>query len=261
MDVKAKGIIEVLENIAPLNLQEGWDNSGLQIGDKNEIITGILLVMDITDKSIDYAIENNLNFIISHHPFFFEGVKCIDFSGYKGNLIKKIIDNNIVIYSSHTCLDKAEFGVNQVLAEKFELTNIETLEDKSDEDEFGIIGDFEHDFDKLLEIVKSITPIEYVNFYGVKKDKIKKVVILGGSGSFLLDKCKELDCDCLITSDIKHHDGQKAYESGILLIDLMHYYSEVPVLNMLQENLEKIFRNMDVKIFDDPVYLLNKDLR
>lgn len=256
MDVRAKEIIEVIENIAPVDLQECWDNSGLQIGNTEEIIKGILFVMDVTDKSIEYAIKNNLNFIISHHPLFFEGVKSIDFSNYKGNLIKSIIENNLVIYSSHTCLDKAEFGVNQVLAQLFELNNVEKLEDY-EENNIGVIGDFNRSLDDLVKIIKGITPIQNVNFYGHKKDKIDKVGVIGGSGSSGIELCVKIGCDCLITSDIKHHDGQRAYENDILLIDIQHFYSEYPVLSMLKENMERIFRSMEIKIFKEPVYLIN----
>lgn len=256
MDVKAKEIIEVIENIAPVELQECWDNSGLQIGDSEEIINGILFVMDVTDKSIDYAIKNNLNFIISHHPLFFEGVKSINFSNYKGNLIKKIIENNVVIYSSHTCLDKAEFGVNQVLAQLFKLSDVKKLADY-EENNIGVIGKFDGSLNDLVKIIKDITPIQNVNFYGRKKDHINKIGVIGGSGSSGIDLCVRLGCDCLITADIKHHDGQKAYENEILLIDIQHFYSEYPVLNMLKDNMERIFRNIEIKIFNEPVYLIN----
>lgn len=262
MDVKAKGIIDVLETIAPLNLQEDWDNSGLQVGDINQVVKGILLVVDLTDKAVDYAIEKGLNLIISHHPFIFSGIKQIDFGSYKGRLIKKLIDNEILVYSSHTSLDKADFGVNQVLGNLFNLQNMKTLLYMEETEEvFGVIGDFNGSVKDLVSKISNISPIEDVNFYGKAKDHISRVMIIGGGGAFALNTCKDLGGDCLITGDAKHHDGQDAYEKDLLLVDLNHFYSELPVLTMLKNKLEKIFRCMEIEIYSDPVFLLNNKIK
>ena len=91
MDVSAKNIIDLIEEYAPKNTQELWDNSGLQVGDINSSVNSILIAMDITDKCIDYAIDKGINFIITHHPFIFSPIKNIDFNSYNGNLVRKII--------------------------------------------------------------------------------------------------------------------------------------------------------------------------
>lgn len=255
MNVKAKDIIELIEKIAPEDSQVEWDNSGLQIGDKNLEITGVLLALDITDKSVDYAIKSGYNFILSHHPLFFSDVKSIDFSTYRGKLIRKIIENNLFIYSAHTNLDASDKGVNTELAKRLDLKNVQKFSEYIDGEEIGIIGDFlENDFNDLLNSLKKLSKPNNLKVYGVVKEKVKRVAVIGGSGSFGIDLAKSLGADCLITGDVKHHDGQRAYEEDIILIDLGHYYSEFPVLNFLKNYLRKELNNLEMDIFSNPVY-------
>lgn len=257
MNVIAKDIIDLIEKIAPEDSQVEWDNSGLQIGDRNLEINGVLLVLDITDKSVDYAINNGYNFLLSHHPLFFSDLKSIDFSTYKGNLIKKIIENNLFIYSAHTNLDASDRGVNFELANKIGLKNIQKFSEYIDGEEIGVIGDFpEKNFDELVENLKKLSKSNHLKIYGTVKENIEKVGVIGGSGSFGINLAKSLGADCLITGDVKHHDGQRAYEEDLIVIDLGHYYSEFPVLNFLKKYLSKELSNLKMEIFSDPVYFI-----
>lgn len=252
MTVTGKNIINIVEDIAPPILQEEWDNSGLQIGDINKEVGGVLMVMDVSDKSVDYAIDNNIDMIISHHPFLFTDLKSIDFSSYKGHLIEKIIKNDLLIYSAHTNLDRADLGVNKVLGEKIGLENIEFFSDYF-EDEIGVFGDSNLSFEGLIEKIKSLGDKNPI-VYGEAPKSFKKVGVIGGTGSFGIDLAKKLNLDILLTSDVKHHDGQKAYEEGICLINIGHFYSEFPVLFRLKEIIKKEYEDLRILIFDNPVF-------
>lgn len=100
--MKISDIIEKIEQIAPLNLQESFDNSGLQVGDTEQVATGVLLTLDITEAVIDEAIERCCNFVVSHHPLLFHGVKRISNGSWIERIITKAIKNDIVLYSVHT---------------------------------------------------------------------------------------------------------------------------------------------------------------
>ena len=258
MSVKAKKIIDLIELIAPENLQAEWDNSGLQIGDIKNEIHGILLCIDITDKAVDFAMKNNLNLILSHHPLFFSEIKSIDFSTYKGNLIKKIIDNDLFIYSAHTNLDASEIGVNSELAKRLELEDVKRFSDYFEEEEIGVMGNFsEETLDNLVKkLTKEITKKNFVKVYGRPKEKIEKVAIIGGSGSFGINFAKSIGADVLITGDIKHHDGQMAYEKDLILIDIGHFYSELPVLFMVKDYLDENLKGLAIEIFQEPIYFI-----
>ena len=130
--MKIKEIVSALERFAPLPLQDGFDNAGLQIGLTEAEATGALLCLDVTESVIDEAIGLGDNLIISHHPLIFKGYKSITGKDYVERCILKAIKNDIVIYSAHTNLDNAQGGVNYKIAEKIGLKNVRILSEKED---------------------------------------------------------------------------------------------------------------------------------
>ncbi|NUM31216.1 MAG: Nif3-like dinuclear metal center hexameric protein [Bacteroidetes bacterium] len=123
-----KDIVTHLERIAPLQLQENYDNSGFLIGNIDEKVNNILVCLDCTEAVIDEAIKKQCNLIISHHPIIFKGLKKITGSNYIEKTILKAIQNGISIYAIHTNLDNVlQNGVNSKIAEKLMLKNLKVL--------------------------------------------------------------------------------------------------------------------------------------
>lgn len=127
-----KDITDFIENLAPVQLQETYDNAGLIIGDKNTEINQILVCLDVTENIVDEAIEKKCQLIISHHPLIFKGIKKINGNNSVEKIIIKAIKNNIAIYAVHTNFDNVINGVNSVLAEKLGLKNQRSLQPKKD---------------------------------------------------------------------------------------------------------------------------------
>ncbi|MEN6324669.1 MAG: Nif3-like dinuclear metal center hexameric protein [Syntrophomonas sp.] len=127
MPNRIKDIIGIMEEKFPLWLAESWDNCGLQIGSAEAVANRIMVALDMDEAILDLAIEKNTDLIITHHPFFFKGIKSIDYSTPLGRMIQKSIRAGINVYSAHTNLDAAEQGLNQVLAELLGLGEIAPL--------------------------------------------------------------------------------------------------------------------------------------
>ena len=128
--MKIKEIVSALERFAPLPLQDGFDNAGLQIGLTEAEATGALLCLDVTEAVVDEAVTLGYNLIVSHHPLIFKGYKSITGRDYVERCILKAIKNDIVVYAAHTNLDNAPGGVNFKIAEKIGLKNVRILEAK-----------------------------------------------------------------------------------------------------------------------------------
>lgn len=126
--MKIAGIIAALESVAPLALQESYDNAGVQVGDVNADAKAALLCIDVTEAVVDEAIAIGANLIISHHPLFFKGIKSVTGKSYIERVLIKAIQNNVVIYASHTNMDNACHGVNDKIAEKLGLSSCRILE-------------------------------------------------------------------------------------------------------------------------------------
>jgi len=125
-------ITSYLEQIAPLGLQESYDNSGLLIGSPNQKADKTLITVDVTEEVVKEAIENNCNLIISHHPIIFKALKKIDYQSDIGSIITKLIKADIAVYAMHTNLDNMLDGVNGILAQKLGLSNLKILSPKKD---------------------------------------------------------------------------------------------------------------------------------
>lgn len=121
-------IISAIEQFAPISLQEDWDNSGLQLGARNVVCSGVLLCVDVTPDVVDEAIVRECNLIVSHHPLLFKGLKRITGNTPVEQCVMKAIANGINVYSCHTAIDNAENGVSWQMAKMLGLKDIETLE-------------------------------------------------------------------------------------------------------------------------------------
>ncbi len=125
--MKIKDITSCLELLAPLSLQENYDNSGLIVGDFEQKVTKALLCLDTTEAVIDEAIELGCELVIAHHPIVFSGLKKLNGKNYIERVVMKAIKHDLAIYAIHTNLDNVLNGVNKKIAEKLDLLNLKVL--------------------------------------------------------------------------------------------------------------------------------------
>ena len=113
-------VYEIIDEIAPFNLAEKWDNSGLLIGDKNSVVTSAMLCLDITNEIAQEAVDKGVSLLISHHPIIFNSLHSINNDSPTSILVK----NNISAICAHTNLDMAKEGINEIIAQKLNLKTI-----------------------------------------------------------------------------------------------------------------------------------------
>lgn len=126
--MKVKEIAEAIEAVAPLYLQEDFDNAGMQVGDLESEVDGALLCTDVTEEVVDEAVERGIGLVISHHPLIFHGIKKIIGRNRVERIVAKALRHGVSIYSAHTSLDNARGGVNYKMAEKLGMTDVRILE-------------------------------------------------------------------------------------------------------------------------------------
>jgi len=120
-------VIEILEELAPLDYAEDFDNVGLLVGDGTMKVKGILVTLDTLEHVVDEAITNKCNLIVSFHPIIFDGLKKLTSRNYVERTVLKAIKNDIAIYSPHTALDNCFEGVNAKICDVLELENRKIL--------------------------------------------------------------------------------------------------------------------------------------
>lgn len=124
-------IIRVLENKAPLSLQESYDNAGLLTGSPDWECKGILCTLDATEAVILEAKSRGCNLVVAHHPIIFGGLKKINGKNYVEKTVIAAIKNDIAIYAIHTNLDNMLDGVNNRIADQIGLINRRVLVPKA----------------------------------------------------------------------------------------------------------------------------------
>ena len=277
--MKIKEIIDALEIFAPLPLQDGFDNAGLQVGLTDVEATGALLCLDVTEDVVEEAINQGINLIISHHPLMFKGYKSITGKDYTERCIMNAIKNEITIYSMHTNLDNAPNGVNYKIAEKIGLKNVKVLdpkeymqqessnntEENSKPSEWlmagsGAIGELEEPMTEteFLKHVKKTFEAGCVKHTKLTGRLISKVAICGGAGAFLMEKAVKEYADAFVTGEIKYHD-YFYYEDKILATEIGHYESEQYTKDIIQDFLNRKFpslRTEQTKINTNPIKYL-----
>jgi len=224
-----------------LKPQESWDNSGLQIGDYHNNINNIMLTMDINSKLIEYAVNNNIHLIITHHPFLFSGLKSIDFNTYEGSLIKLMINNDINLYSMHTSYDMAPYGVTHNLAKLLNIEPYEVLHAVNpDGSGYGGIGSIEPvNIVEYAKQIKKLLNADHIKLYCNKDYKtVRKAAFCGGSGSDFIKDAIAKEADVYITGDIKYHQAQFALQNNLCIIDAGHYNTEYQSLQGIKSILD-----------------------
>lgn len=252
---KVDDIVKFLLNKYPLNLASNFDNGkvGLQFGSKNRIVKNVLIALDTTKDVVIEAIANKVDLIISHHPFMFNPILNMDYDNPLMTKIKLVIQNELNVFAMHTNFDVASFGMNEILCNKLGLTNIKSDQTEIDNNAFLRYGDIDEiSLKELVELVKLKFGEKHIRVVGNLDKSIRRVGIIGGSGSFELYKAKNVGCDCFITGEIKHDKALDAKDLGLALIEVSH-------------SVERLYReyvyNSLVEAFPDVNFILStKDI-
>ena len=350
-----KEVTDILEELAPLQYAEDFDNVGLLVGDHKAKVNGILVTLDTLEEVVDEAIAKQCNLIVSFHPIIFSGLKKITGATYVERVVLKAIQNDIAIYCMHTALDNSSAGVNAKICEVLEVLNpkiliprkgsikklttyvplseadnlktnlyeagagnignysncsftidgmgsfkpgpqskplkgkigelhyeeetqinltfaaeneaailktlfeshpyqevayeLHTLENTNQNVGMGMIGDLRKAMSEteFLEHLKTKMHTSCIRHSSLSGKSIKRVAVLGGSGSFAIGPAKRAGADVLVTSDIKYHQFFEA-EGKIVIADIGHYESEQFTKNLLVDYLTKKMPNFAISL-------------
>lgn len=230
---KAGEIYDYLKELAPLELQMDFDNSGFQLGRLDAEVNRALLALDVTEEVVGEAIELGAQLIISHHPLIFSKLRSI-----MDTKLLRLAENRIAVISMHTNLDIAAGGVNDVL-----ITLLGARADGPlDPDNCGRVGELPEaqQFDSFLRFCKTALDSKGLRYYDAGRP-VKRLAVMGGSGGDYIGCAAEKGCDTYVTADIKYHQFLEAKELGINLIDGDHFCTENPVIPSLCEKLRHEF--------------------
>jgi len=259
MTISINELCAAIRDLAPEEIAESWDNSGIQLELTSKPVAKILICLEITGRIIDEAIASDCDFILTHHPLIFQPISKVDINTIMGTYLVRLIGNGISVYSAHTSFDSAWGGNNDDLANRLGLSEIRAFDDTGHPKSGGLgrIGLFQppRRLEDIVRMVKEVLDIDKtVNYVGNPEQMIREVAVCAGSGADSIDDVRSKGCELLITGDTKFRHGQKARETGIALIDAGHYHTEKIFADNMAGYLRSRFANQ-VEIMESAIDL------
>ncbi|MDP6444219.1 MAG: Nif3-like dinuclear metal center hexameric protein [Pirellulaceae bacterium] len=243
-------IVAFLENFAPLELAEDWDNVGLLVGRRGAQVERVMTCLTITPASAAEAIERKADLIVAHHPLPFRSIKRLTDETTVGRLLLDLVESSVAIFSPHTAFDSAASGINQLLAKRVGLTEIRPLRPLTEDPAIGSgrWGRFSEplDFDQFAERVKSAVEVAGMHVAGRRRGKVAAVAVACGSAGEFLEPARQLGCDALITGETNFHTCLEAEARDIVLALPGHYATERFGVEQLAQLLGDEFGGLDV---------------
>ena len=253
--VKIKEVVNALERFAPLPLQEGFDNAGLQLGLTETEVSGALLCLDVTEDIVDEAIRRECNLIVSHHPLIFRALKQISDANDVQRTVWKAIRAGICVVSMHTNMDNAPGGVNYKIAEKMGLSDIQligerrtfcprpTVQEPQPEAlsyANGVVGELKQPMSAsdFIGMLKREFGVKCVMANELLERPIRRVALCGGAGSFLLGDAIAAGADAFVTGEMHYHD-YFGHEQQIQICVIGHYQSEQFTNEVFRDVIER----------------------
>lgn len=232
--MKVIDVFNFLNQKYPVDTACDFDNVGLLIGDDEQTVTKALISLDCTLNTIDDAITNGCELIITHHPIIFNPLKNV----LKGSIPYEVIRNKLSVISMHTNLDTGTGGVNDRLCDTLSPLSVETVI-ASDGYALRKCTISPISADTLADSLKSSLggSIKYTD----SGKMIKTVLVCSGSGGGFIYDAKVFDCDALVTADVKHNHFLDADRFGISLFDAGHFNTEDVVIEPLKDLLQTEF--------------------
>ena len=239
-------ILKFIETVAPPYMKEDWDNVGLNCGHMDRPVTKILVALDPFAHVCREAKEIGADLLVTHHALIWKPGFITD-ANTQGRNTLFLIENGIAHINAHTNLDQAPGGVNDVLAAKLGLENVEIVNPQNG---IGLMrcGDVaEQSLESFLALVKDRLGCEGLRYVDGGK-AVRRVAVGGGSCAGGMWEVLAAGCDTFVTADIKYNQFWDAKDLGLNLIDAGHFHTENPVVAVLADKIAAAFPEIAVEI-------------
>ncbi len=235
-----------LQNRAPFETAEAYDNAGLLVGSAEMPADRILVTLDITPAAVRAAEERDAGLIVSHHPVIFHPLRRLS----ADSVPFLLASNRIAAICAHTNLDRAAGGVNDLLATALGLSGVQSAPD-------GLC--------RIGTLPRPMSPENFAAYVGGRLGTpvrmregdtlLERVAVCGGAGGdFLIPLLQEGGAGAAVTGELKHHEWL-ALPSGVTVVEAGHYHTEICMAEGMARWLREAFPSAEVTVFPgEPPY-------
>ena len=242
-------IEQYLFEVFPKENALDYDNVGLIAGDRDKVVSAVLVSLDLTSKAISAAKECGANLIVTHHPIIFGGIKALTMDDYVGRTLVELVKSGISVISCHTNLDLTdEFG-NLAIAERLGVSGAKHL----DGSVCGVV--YEIDSEEPVTLKEYCRKVARdLGCSGIitindPQNRVNKVFIQGGAfDEDSVDTLLSNRVDTVISGEIKHHVCVGLAQMGINTIIAGHSATEQAYLPKMAKLLSEKFPGIDITV-------------
>ncbi len=237
-----------LQDFAPLDLAEDWDNVGLLVGDRDRPLRRVMTCLTVTFASAAEAIDRGAELIVSHHPMPFHAIRRLTTETTAGRLLLDLIEARIAVYSPHTSFDSTRGGINHRLADGLGLRGVSPLVPIDREHGTGRIGWMEEPLElgRLAERLKAFLATDRVQMVGNRAQPVRLVAVACGAGGEMLGAARDAGCEAMVLGETRFHTYLEAEAANIGLLLPGHFASERFAVECLAGILAEEFPDLEV---------------
>lgn len=237
-----QNIYDLLNAVAPFETQEPYDNSGLLVGSPGQEVKGVLFALDVTEAVMDEALARGANLIVTHHPLMFDPIRRVTDETYEGRLIRRLIREDLSLIACHTCLDRAEGGINDALAECCALLDVTG-------EGFVRVGTLPQPMraSMLKEYLAAALRTD-VRLMGGSDREISRLGLCSGAGGSEWESAAALGAEAFLSGEVKHHLALAMADAGIPCFECGHFATEQPGIFALADALQSALNQVQYKL-------------
>lgn len=244
MSVTVGQILDILNQMAPPELKEDYDNVGLLAGRPDRPVERIMVGLDLTEGLVREAAEWGAQLIVTHHPIFFRGRKNIREDDAEGAAVCALIRENMSLIAAHTNFDNAPCGVNDALAQALGLEDVCVME-------HGM---------RMGVLPEAMTPERFCDWTEEKlacrarmyvlspETLIERVAVCGGAGGDFWLQAARAGAQAFVTGEIRHHDALAGTATGLCMVEAGHYETEHIAIKLLADGLQERINTLQYNV-------------
>ncbi len=245
-------VVDILHEIAPLELAADWDNTGLLLQPRARAgaVRRVLLTIDLTEPVVAEAKKARADLVVSYHPPIFQPVKRLVHDDPRQRVLLAAAAAGFAVYSPHTALDAAPSGLADWLVEGVLDGAVPQEVRPCGAGEFGRVVSVGKaiPFQALLQRLRRHLRVRdlRVALPERKKAAVRTIAVAAGAGASVL---RGERADVWVTGELSHHDALAATAAGIAVVCAGHSNTERGFLPVLKRRLRSAFgRDLDVRI-------------
>ena len=228
--------MELVHAVYPTSDAADWDHPGLQVGDPVWPVHRVLVTLDVTSAVLDEAETEPSTLVLAHHPLLLSPLRSLTPSTAAGALALRAARAGIAVAAVHTNLDAADdgAGTSDPVVRALGLLDVVPLCPPAvpGARPMGRVGDLPEPMTlrDLARTIAAALPSPSTRLCGDGARQVRRVAVLGGSGTSAVADAIRAGADVLVTGDVRHHVALDTLELGLALVDAGHHATEVAAM-------------------------------